>query len=588
MTELGKARSYAFMPLAWLKNGIRKPEDVTSRLVRAALLCTAFAGLAVVMTWPQAAHLDEVRSHFDPVFSIWRLEWVAHQIVREPFRLFDANIFQPAPLTLAYSDAMLLPALLVAPALWFGMSGPVAYNIALLSAFALSGITMCVLVNRLTGHAGAGLVAGTMFAFSPFRFEHFHHLELQFVLWIPLTLYFLVRAVQAGRARDGLLVGACVTAQIFSSIYYGVFLVTFCAIGGLGWLTASLLNALKWWRLRGTAPPATLTRRAAVGMGAGMLLSLALSACYAWPYMRASQDLGGMRRVEAVREYSAHPVNYLASPPHNMLYGWTADRFGGNERNLFPGSVAIILAIVGFWPPWSRATLLTAIGAAVAFDWSLGFNGILYPWLYAYVPPFQGLRAPARGAIFVSFFLTLLAGYGLARLLGAIRTQAWRHALIVGVLGAVCLDYWMRPLEREKLSRTAPDVYRLLQQLPNGLILELPVAEPDRDGISIDVFYMYYSTFHWRRLLNGYSGFLPTHYTQLLELLRTFPDEPSMRELRARHTDYVIVHSGMDYWSFRPEERLQERMDASPDLARVGCYRGPRGRSCIYRLRPQS
>ena len=150
---------------------------------------------------------------------------------------------------------MLLPALLVAPALWFGMSGPVAYNVTLLSAFALSGITMCVLVNKLTGHAGAGLVAGAIFAFSPFRFEHFHHLELQFVLWIPLTLYFLVRTVQGGRARDGLLVGACVTAQIFSSIYYGVFLVMFCAIGGLGWLTASLLNALRWWRLGGRPHP---------------------------------------------------------------------------------------------------------------------------------------------------------------------------------------------------------------------------------------------------------------------------------------------------------------------------------------------
>ena len=197
-----------------------------------------------------------------------------------------------------------------------------------------------------------------------------------------------------------------------------------------------------------------------------------------------------MRRVRDVQDYSAHAVNYLASPPHNLLYGWTADRFGGNERNLFPGSVAIILAIVGFWPPWSRATLLAAIGAAVAFDWSLGFNGILYPWLYAYVTPFQGLRVPARGAIFVSFFISLLSGYGVARLLGAIRTQAFRRALIVGVLGTVCLEYWMRPLERIELSSTPPDVYRLLQQLPNSLILELPVAEPDHAGISIDVFYM--------------------------------------------------------------------------------------------------
>ncbi len=573
----------ASTPLAALNDRIRT--FATSGLARTALLCFAFAGLTIVMTWPQAAHLDEVRSHFDPLFSIWRLEWIGHQILREPFRLFDANIFHPARLTLAYSDAMLLPALLVAPALWLGTSGPVVYNVVLLSAFALSGLTMFVLVNTLTGHAGAALAAGVMFAFSPFRFEHFHHLELQLVLWIPLTLFFLVRAAQAGRARDGLLAAACVTAQIFSSIYYGVFLVTFCAFGSLGWLVASLLNALR--RLSGLVPPPpTLTRRAIVGLGTGMLLSLTLTACYAWPYIRASQDLGGMRRAENVQEYGAHPVNYLASPPDNMLYGWTADRFGGNERNLFPGGVAIILAIVGLWPPRSRATVLTAIAAAIAFDCSLGFNGVLYPWLYAYAIPFQGLRVPARGALFVSFFVTLLAGYGLARLLRGIRTRALRSALLVGILGAVCLEGWMKPLQRLELSTTPPDVYRHLRGLPNSLILELPVAEPDRTGISLDAFYMYYSTFHWHRLLNGYSGFLPAHYTRLLEILRTFPDERSIRELRLRKAEYVLVHSGMNFWSFTPDEDLQQRMAASQHLALVGCSRGPRGRSCIYQVRP--
>jgi hypothetical protein len=570
-------------PLAWLKDHTQ--QVFTSRLTRATLLCLAFAGLTMVMTWPQAAHMDEVRDHFDPPFSIWRLEWVAHQILYDPVRLFDANIFHPAPLTLAFSDAMLLPALLVAPVLWFGASGPIVYNVVLLSAFALSGIAMFVLVNRLTGQAGAALVAGVIFAFSPFRFEHYHHLELQFVLWIPLTLYFLARTAQTGRLRDGLLVGTCVMAQIFSSIYYGVFLAAFCAFGGLGWLAASMLNTVRRWSFSGSVPPpTTFTRRTAVGLGAGMLLTFALTALYARPYVRASQALGGMRSVEKVQEHSARPVNYLASPPHNLLYGWTADRFGGNELNLFPGGIAILLAIVGCWRPRSRATLLTAIGAAVAFDWSLGFNGILYPWLYTYATPFRGLRVPARGAIFVSFFLALLAGYGLARLLGGIRTRAWRSALIVGILLAVCLEYWTKPLERVELSRTPPDVYRLLQQLPNSVILELPVAEPDVFGISLDVFYMYYSTFHWHRLLNGYSGFLPPHYTRLLEILRTFPDERSIRELRLRNADYVLVHSGMNYWSFKPEEGLQQRLDASRDFARVGCYRGPRGQSCIYKL----
>ena len=46
----------------------------------------------------------------DPLFSMWRLAWVAHQLPVDPRHLFDANIFHPAARTLAYSDAMLAPA----------------------------------------------------------------------------------------------------------------------------------------------------------------------------------------------------------------------------------------------------------------------------------------------------------------------------------------------------------------------------------------------------------------------------------------------------------------------------------------------
>ena len=38
---------------------------------------------------------------------------------------------------------------------------------------------MCLLAQRLTGSLASGIVAGTIFAFVTFRFDHFMHLELQ-------------------------------------------------------------------------------------------------------------------------------------------------------------------------------------------------------------------------------------------------------------------------------------------------------------------------------------------------------------------------------------------------------------------------
>ena len=61
----------------------------------------------------------------DPYFSIWRLAWVGHAIVTNPGELFHANIFYPAPSTLGYSDAMLLPGIVTAPFFW---ASPVTSN----------------------------------------------------------------------------------------------------------------------------------------------------------------------------------------------------------------------------------------------------------------------------------------------------------------------------------------------------------------------------------------------------------------------------------------------------------------------------
>ena len=137
-----------------------------------------FAALTAGMTWPQARRPGLVSDLGDPLLSIWRLAWVADQVVRDPVHLFDANIFYPERHTLAYSDAMLVPALAAAPLFWAGLHPVHIYTLVLLAAFALSDAAMCALVGSLTGSRGAGVVAGILFAFCPYRFDHYSHLEL--------------------------------------------------------------------------------------------------------------------------------------------------------------------------------------------------------------------------------------------------------------------------------------------------------------------------------------------------------------------------------------------------------------------------
>jgi hypothetical protein len=83
-------------------------------------------------------------------------------------------------------------------------------------------------------------------------------------------------------------------------------------------------------------------------------------------------------------------------------------------------------------------------------------------------------------------------------------------------------------------------VYRELARQPrDAVVAELPLGPPDFDLRAV-----YYSTAHWRRLLNGYSGFYPPHYGHLQFALTDVPRHAafSLDALKAYGATHVIVH----------------------------------------------
>ena len=60
-----------------------------------------------------------------------------------------------------------------------------------LASFVLCGLTMYLLVRSLVGSALPAAVSAIAFAFYPFRFEHFLHMELLSAFWMPLALWAL-------------------------------------------------------------------------------------------------------------------------------------------------------------------------------------------------------------------------------------------------------------------------------------------------------------------------------------------------------------------------------------------------------------
>ena len=508
-------------------------------------------------TWPQIRYFHSVPDLGDPLFSTWRLAWVAHQLPRAPWSLFDANIFYPERLTLAYSDAIIVPALFSAPLFWLGSHPLTIYTLLLLSAFTLSGVSMFLLVRALTGRSIAAAVAGIMFTLYPYRFEHYSHLELQMTMWMPVALWALHRTMARGRLADGLATGVAFGLQTLSSLYSGLFFAIYLIP----------LTVVLWFSRRCPREP---LRQLVGAITVASIMIAPVAAVYL-----SSRKVTGEREPTAVRYYSAEARDYLSPHVTSRLYGRWAEG-GRPERHLFPGLTPVLLSVVALWPPVSAVRIAYAVGLMTAFNGSLGFNGTIYRWLYEHFLPFRGLRAPARLSLLVGLSLSILSGYGVARIL-----ERWpsRQRLITAVLTVLVITDLSPRLHLEPVWSSPPAIYDAIGALPKPVILALPIREGQS---AYDGRYLYFSTFRWYALVNGTSGYFPSSYFDLLREIDGFPNNASIDYLRSRGVNYIAVHGA--FYDTAEYTAIVKALAARPDVTLISASPWEGKEARLYRL----
>jgi len=543
----------------------------TSRfLLRTLLLYTL---LTAVMTYPQVLHLrDGVHDDGDPLLNAWALAWVAHALPTAPAHVFDTNIFYPDRRTLAYSETLIAPGIAAAPLRWLGVGPILVYNIVFLSGFIVSGVGVALLVRRLTGRPAAGVLAGLVFAFLPYRIDHYPHLQLQQTQCLPFALWAFHRLLASGRLRDGMLFGAFTAGQVLSCMYYGLFLVPYFAV-----VCGTMLIA-HWRRNPQTARRTT----------AALAVSAAIAGAAVLPVARAylgAREVVGERKADEVVAGSATLWNYLGPANENAVWGSALGRFAEPERRLFPGFIALALAIIGLARARGGAAQLAyALGLLLAVDVSLGFNGVTYRALYDHVLPFRGLRIPARMGIIAGFSLAVLAGYGVAWISEQIRPLRARGASLAAIAALMLVEYASRPIDLMIVPAEPPSVYadmvRDVGDTPTAALAEFPAG--DRD----DPTYLYYSTFHWQHLVNGYSGFFPPWYRTYLAAMNTLPGDEGVRVAKNHEARYLIVHGERLFGARYPEliDGLDRRRDVKLISRRPAEREGQHGEASLYRI----
>jgi hypothetical protein len=486
-----------------------------------------FVGLTAVMTWPMAlVFATRTVDHFDIFFNIWRLRWIHHALTTAPAHLFDGNQFFPEHGVLGYSDAVLVQGVLAAPLFSLGLPTVLVHNLLLLGGMCASGIGMCALARHLTRHEGAAILAGVVFAFAPYRFGHIMHLEMQWAVWSPWAFWALQRALDSGKLKFGALVGVFAALQMMSSVYYALFLgIILAVVGGMQWLFT----------------PREIRLRAMGALAAGALIVGACAAVYARPYQAAAARVGA-RSIDEVRQWSAGLGSYRSVSETNWLYR----RFpkGWDENSLFPGFVPPILGLIGLVAVRPRRTaLIYALGMFLALDLSLGTNGIVYPWLYKYGGVFGGLRAPARASIFFLLCLGVLAARGCKAVVDRTAPR-FRVVATAALIGLVTLEYWVPPLRMVAYPNQPPPLDQFLQHQPYGVVAHFPMAQRFRLP-GFEPQYVFGSTFHWKPLVNGYSGYYPPSYLTRLVAVENFPDARSIEFLRGEGVKYLVLHEAL-------------------------------------------
>src|ERR1044072_6014124 len=177
---------------------------------RGSYALAAYAVITIVMTWPLARGLprDVAWDLGDSILNMWILAWDCEQfraILTGHFSrlstFFDANIFHPAPLTLAYSEHLVPQALQIFPIYTLTRNPILCYNLLFLSTFVLSGLGMFLFARELTGNTAAAFLGGLLFAFAPYRIPQASHLQVLSLQWVAFALSGFTRWGVGGRGR---------------------------------------------------------------------------------------------------------------------------------------------------------------------------------------------------------------------------------------------------------------------------------------------------------------------------------------------------------------------------------------------------
>jgi hypothetical protein len=493
--------------------------------------------LAIAMTWPLTLHLgseaQRVDDWGDPLYLTWQVAWIGHALLHAPAHLLQSNFYWPIRNNLTFTDVLFG----YAPAGLIATQGPhaalVVHNLLFIFTFVLAFLGAFLLARELGAGTWGGAAAGAVFAYAPWKLAQAGHLHVLSSGGIPLALYLMVRGYR--RASGRWIVAGWLVAAWQMTLGFNLGLQFVYLLLALGAVVVGL------WLVNGRRRPSgTVLRASALGIA----VFVTVTGLVAAPYVHA-QRVYPLAKMEAeeVAFFSPTPRAFISAPSYSLVWGDVTSRTRSTlpssvEQSLFPGVMAVLLAVLGLWSTaYSRLLRLgLAVGTLACAALSLGLyrRGLTpFHFLYEYAPGWNGVRTPGRLNNLTSLGLALLAGAGVALAVRWAHRFSWSAAGVVipAVLVAAILVEGFGPPPHERVP--ARPRAELAARAPQ---LHLPMIV-GRDGI-----YAYWGIGPYPRMANAASSFEPGVVAVVRVAAMRFPDRSSVEFLRHIGVRSVVVH----------------------------------------------
>ena len=334
-----------------------------------------------------------------------------------------------------------------------------AYNVIFLLSFILSGLGMYMLAEYLTKNKLAALLAGLIFAFSPFHYYQSVavHLGSMHQEWIPFLALYLVRFFEKFEFRYFTLCGFFALLIAMAEHQMLAFTILFIALYVFYrlWFDRNILRNKKLWSY--AASSFLLLAVVAFGMF-GQLLKVATSDDnFLDPGMNAANkySMGAMDPLAPPTFHAIWPG--FGSFMQNILMSTTKGR-GSYFIGLSVLAVLIYFAIflyksrknkvsgqrkeVYFW----SLTLAVFYVFSLGPSFSIGKFTIYLPYylVYKFLPFYENIRTTGRMFVFAMLAVGVLFAYGYIEVLKCYQAK---KLMLTGIFAAtILLEFWVAPV----------------------------------------------------------------------------------------------------------------------------------------------